>query len=122
MSGAGEQAELGVTVGDLRLVLPEFGYRASMNGLVENERCPVFVGWVDDASLAPDPEEVDAADWLPWNDFSSEVLAGTRTVSPWCAEQVPLLAALGEDPTGWPAGRRDALPPAAALGERIEAA
>ena len=52
-------SELGVDVRDLRLVLPDFGYRAVMNGVVEHERCPVFVGWVDDASIGPDPEEVD---------------------------------------------------------------
>jgi len=37
-------------------------------------------------------------------------------VSPWCAEQVPLLAELGPDPLSWPAGPRAELPPAARLG------
>ena len=51
-----------------------------------------------------------------------EVLAGERTVSPWCAEQVPLLDALGPEPRSWPAGPRDDLPPAAELGPDAEAA
>lgn len=116
------RSELGVEVQGLRLVLPEFRYRAQMNGLVEHELCPVFVGFAADDSLAPDPAEVDAAQWVPWAQFSAEVLAGTRTVSPWCTEQVPLLAALGPDPHAWPAGPRADLPPAAALGPDAEAA
>ena len=116
------RGELGVDVHGLRLVLPDFRYRAQMNGLVEHELCPVFVGFAADDSLAPDPTEVDAAEWVPWPRFAAEVLEGRRTVSPWCAEQVPLLAGLGPDPHAWPAGPRAGLPPAAALGPDAEAA
>jgi isopentenyl-diphosphate delta-isomerase type 1 len=116
------RSELGVDVRDLRLVLPDFRYRAVMNGLVEHELCPVFVGFVDDDHLATDPEEVDDARWVPWPQFRGEVLAGNREVSPWCAEQVPLLDALGPDPRAWPAGLRAQLPPAAELGPDAEAA
>ena len=115
-------SELGVDVRHLRLVLPDFRYRAEMNGLVEHELCPVFVGFAVDATTAADPEEVDAAEWVPWERFSAEVLEGRRTVSPWCAEQVPLLAGLGPDPRSWPAGPRAELPPAAELGPDAEAA
>ena len=59
---------------------------------------------------------------MPWAQFRDEVLAGDRTVSPWCTEQVPLLDALGPDPHAWPAGPRDGLPPAAELGPDAEAA
>ncbi len=115
-------SELGVDVRHLRLVLPDFRYRAEMNGLVEHELCPVFVGFAADATTAPDPEEVDAAEWVAWERFSAEVLEGRRSVSPWCAEQVPLLAGLGADPHAWPAGPRAELPPAAELGPDAEAA
>jgi isopentenyl-diphosphate delta-isomerase type 1 len=116
------RTELGVDVQGLRLVLPDFRYRAQMNGLVEHELCPVFVGFATGDTMAPDPEEVDAAEWVPWQRFSAEVLDGRRSVSPWCREQVPLLAALGTDPLAWPAGPRAHLPPAAALGPDAEAA
>jgi len=36
--------ELGLAVTDLRLLLPEFAYRATANGIEENELCPVFAG------------------------------------------------------------------------------
>ncbi len=116
------RSELGVEVRSLRLVLPDFRYRAVMNGLVEHELCPVFVGFVDDDALAADPLEVDDAQWVPWEQFRHEVLSGERTVSPWCTEQVPLLDALGPDPLAWPAGLRTELPPAAELGPDAEAA
>ena len=70
------RSELGVEVRSLRLVLPDFRYRAVMNGLVEHELCPVFVGFVDDDALAADPQEVDDAQWVPWEQFRREVLSG----------------------------------------------
>ena len=40
--------ELGLSLRDLRLVLPRFRYRAVMdNGVIENEMCPVFVATTD---------------------------------------------------------------------------
>jgi isopentenyl-diphosphate delta-isomerase len=101
--------ELGVKVTDLRLALPAFRYRAEHDGVVENEMCPVFVGFVTDP-VTPDPVEVDDLLWVPWPDFRDSVLAGTRAVSPWCREQVAHLSA---DPVAAPAGREDELPPAA---------
>ncbi|MBM6398799.1 isopentenyl-diphosphate Delta-isomerase [Phycicoccus sp. MQZ13P-5] len=109
--------ELGVALEDLRVVLPGFRYRAAMGHLVEHEVCPVLVARASAADLLPDPDEVDDATWVPWAEFSADVLAGRRTVSPWCTEQVPLLAALGSDPHSWPAAPLDALPPAARLGD-----
>ena len=80
--------ELGVTLTDLRLVLPAFRYTAEMpDGTRENEMCPVFVARTDD-EVAADPEEVAEVLWVPWTGFSEDVVAGTVAVSPWCVEQV----------------------------------
>jgi isopentenyl-diphosphate Delta-isomerase len=104
--------ELGLAVGEIRLVLPGFRYRAVMaNGFVENEMCPVFVARADDEP-APNPAEVDGTQWLPWAPFSTEVLSGERAISPWCRLQVGELAPLG-DPASWPTGDAADLPPAA---------
>jgi len=95
------------------VVLPGFRYRAEMNGVVENELCPVVVGRLADRPrLEPDPAEISASEWVGWPALVADVLAGRRVVSPWCAEQVPLLAALGPDPGSWPTGDRDRLPAA----------
>ncbi len=108
--------ELGVQVGALRLVLPEFAYRAEMAGVVENEVCPVYAGWLaPGAEVALARDEVAEVEWMAWPDFVRQVLAG-RSVSRWCAEQVPQLVTLGLDPTGWAEADDALMPPAARLG------
>ena len=107
--------ELGVLVDELRLVLPEFAYVAQLGGVVENERCPVFVGQLPDRELGLAPAEVGDAEWVPWDQLTAEVLDGRRPVSSWCREQVEQLVRLGPDPRDWPAADPALLPPAAAL-------
>ena len=102
--------ELGLTLTDLRLVLPAFRYRAVMpDGVVENEMCPVYVA-TSTGTAAPDPAEVADHTWVEWTGFRAAVLAGERDVSPWCVEQVTALPA---DPLATPEAAPDALPPAA---------
>jgi isopentenyl-diphosphate delta-isomerase len=104
------EQEIGVTLDDLRLVLPGFRYRAVMdNGVTENEMCPVFVATTKDA-VRLDPEEVDDHEWVDWPSFRSAVLDGSRDVSIWCVQQV---AELPEDPLSAPAADPAGLPPAA---------
>jgi isopentenyl-diphosphate delta-isomerase len=101
--------ELGADVTRLELILPRFRYRAEMNGIVENELCPVYTA-VCDGTLAPDLAEVAEVKWTEWPAFADDVLTGRMRVSPWCAMQV---AELGPDPGRWsPADPAD-LPPAA---------
>lgn len=104
--------ELGLEITGLTLVLPGFRYRATMDGVVENEMCPVFRARADREPVL-DPSEVDSYEWVDWTMFAAEVRAGARPVSPWCAEQVAALTALGPDPLGWPAADASLLPPAA---------
>ena len=85
--------ELGITLHDLRLVLPAFRYTALMdNGVLENEMCPVFTarvsGSVDD--VRADPAEIEDHHWEPWAEFRESVLDG-RDISTWCREQVAQL-------------------------------
>jgi isopentenyl-diphosphate delta-isomerase len=105
--------ELGVTVGELHLVLPEFAYVAQMGGVVENELCPVFTTFLAGRELDLDPAEVGGAEWVPWADFSAEVLDGRRAVSSWCREQVAQLVLLGPGPQAWPSADPSRLPLAA---------
>jgi isopentenyl-diphosphate delta-isomerase len=86
------EQELGLTLEDLRLVLPTFRYEATMgNGVRENELCPVFTARAA-GDPRPDPAEVADVEWVPWRQFRDEVMAGRREVSLWCALQVPELA------------------------------
>lgn len=89
--------ELGVSAHDLRLVLPDFSYRASDgNGVEEHEFCPVFVCTLD-ADPRPRPGEVETWEWWSWERFLDAAAAGE--LSPWAALQAPLLAELGDPRT-----------------------
>jgi isopentenyl-diphosphate Delta-isomerase len=84
--------ELGLRAGDLRLVLPDFAYRASAGGIEENEFCPVFVGTLV-GEPAPRPDEVDSAEWWEWDRFLAAAADASSDVSPWARLQAPLLDA-----------------------------
>lgn len=105
--------ELGLPAERADLLLPTFSYRAVMgNGVVEHELCPVYRVTVD-APAVPNPDEVGETLWMPWEEFARRVLDGSLDISPWCAEQVPLLMGLGPDPMRWPSASEADLPPAA---------
>nr|WP_296765665.1 isopentenyl-diphosphate Delta-isomerase [Rhodococcus sp. (in: high G+C Gram-positive bacteria)] len=107
------EQELGIAVDGVRLLLPDFRYRAVMDdGVVENELCPVYGVLYDGPAPTPDPAEVARAEWISWREFSRFVDEG-GAVSPWCREQMPRLRALGENPADWPSGDSANLPPAA---------
>jgi isopentenyl-diphosphate delta-isomerase len=81
--------ELNLQVGELIPLLPDFRYWAELDGVVENEICPVF-GAVTDAEPEPNPDEVAQIRWVEWTD----VVAGRLDVplSPWCLLQLEQLA------------------------------
>lgn len=82
--------ELGVGVRGLRLVLPEFAYRASAGGVEEHELCPVFVGTLV-GEPAPRPDEVDSCEWWTWDRFRAAADDPGSDLSPWARLQAPLL-------------------------------
>lgn len=83
--------ELGLQVDDLRLVLPQFAYRATdASGVVENELCPVWVAVVD-AAPVPNPDEVADLAWVDWSAAVNAASAAPFLLSPWSALQIPLL-------------------------------
>ena len=105
--------ELGIGTAELVLVLPGFRYQARMaNGVLENEICPVYAAYSDEAP-DPDPSEVAEVRWVDWAEFGAAVRNGRQPVSPWCELQLPELTALGPDPLTWAAADVAALPPAA---------
>lgn len=91
--------ELGLRAVDLRLMLPDFGYRASDDGpdggIEEHELCPVFVCTLD-GDPRPAPDEVAAWEWWSWERLVEAAAAGA--LSPWARLQVPLLAELVDRP------------------------
>lgn len=87
------EEELGARIQDLRLLDPDFRYRATdSSGIVENEVCPVYEATVSGA-LSPSPDEV--MEWA-WVDPASLIGAATLApfaFSPWMVLQIPALDA-----------------------------
>lgn len=91
--------ELGLEVGGLATVLPDFRYRAvDASGVVEHEICPVHVAVVPEGTEPrPDPAEVAEHAWLAWSDVRRMAGAAPFLLSPWMVLQVEQLAAMAGD-------------------------
>ncbi|BDZ45325.1 isopentenyl-diphosphate Delta-isomerase [Naasia aerilata] len=84
--------ELGIELDGLRLVLPEFRYRAvDASGVVEHELCPVYIATVR-GDVLPDPDEVMDWAWADEEPLESAVRSTPWAFSPWLALQLPALA------------------------------
>ena len=84
--------ELGITVRDLRLVLPDFRYRAvDASGIVENEICPVFRAVTTDA-VAANPAEVSEWEWVDPASLTTAASAAPYAFSPWLVWQLEQIA------------------------------
>jgi len=85
------QQELGAQVNHIKLVLPDFRYRAvDASGIVENEICPVFTAQID-SELAPQPSEVCEWMWVDRQNLTEAVKRMPLAFSPWMAQQLPEL-------------------------------
>ena len=86
--------ELGVSLLDVRPVLPDFRYRATdASGVVENEICPVFEATTLDP-VVPDPDEVAEFQWVDAADLERAALAAPWAFSPWLNLQLEAMASL----------------------------
>lgn len=87
--------ELGLELEHVRVVLPDFRYRAvDASGIVENEVCPVFVARpVGDPQ--PNPDEVAEHRWVEIDAIGTAVASTPFVFSPWLALQLPELLAVG---------------------------
>ena len=89
------ERELGLALGPVELVLPDFRYRAvDASGIVENEVCPVYRSTVD---VDPDPAADEVAEWA-WVDpreLRQAVQAAPFAFSPWLVLQLDEWAEFG---------------------------
>lgn len=89
--------ELNLRPEALELALPDFSYRATMDGVVEHELCPVFLCRVYDQPR-PNPDEVDSYSWWPWKRFAlaatarrTDLSSDNDPLSPWAVLQTARL-------------------------------
>jgi isopentenyl-diphosphate delta-isomerase len=85
--------ELGLVPSSLKLVLPDFRYKTELNGIVENEICPVYITRIT-TEPKPNPEEVEAYRWIPWEEYIQEVTKNPEGYSYWSVKQVEQLKEL----------------------------
>jgi len=80
--------ELGITVTDLEVVIPDFRYRAvDASGIVENEVCPVYRAITTD-EVEPNPNEVSEFVWASPQAVRDAALAAPFAFSPWLGWQL----------------------------------
>lgn len=82
--------ELGLNVDNVQIVLPDFSYRAEMNGVVENELCPVMVAFTDEEPKL-NRDEVEDIKWINWQEFVDDVKNNPGKYSKWSEEETKLL-------------------------------
>ncbi len=86
------QYELGIQIplNSIEIVLPNYKYRYSFNGIFEHELCPVMVARYN-GKPTPNPKEVAAIQWVDWQKFVDQ-MSKPNDFSQWCAEETQLLA------------------------------
>lgn len=91
--------ELGIGLSGVRLVLPDFRYRAvDASGVVENEICPVYVATVVGEPVC-NPDEAMEARWVEPAALAESARLSPWAFSPWLVRQLEEMS-----------GLRDALP------------
>ncbi len=102
------QEELGLTVRDIQVVLPEYTYKTPpYNGIIENEFCPVYVA-IATSEVNPNNDEVSDYQWVDWSWYEAQLrddpqdytvfaedapddLRDAPTWSWWCKDQLSYL-------------------------------
>ncbi len=85
--------ELGMTVVWIEEAAP-YRYQFSKDGVMENEICPIHIGYTEDEPII-NPDEVEAIEWISWDDFLTEIKNNTDKYSPWCIEEALILEKSG---------------------------
>jgi isopentenyl-diphosphate delta-isomerase len=83
--------ELGICNAEIKMILPNYRYRFEIEGIVENEICPVMAGFSEEEPK-PNHDEVQAIKWISWEGWLNEINKSPQIYSPWCVEETQLLA------------------------------
>lgn len=82
--------EIGIRKASLHIIGPDFRYRAEKDGVVENEICPIIVGFTDREPRL-NPDEVAAVKWVPWEEAFAMIRRPEEGFSPWAILEIDLL-------------------------------
>lgn len=82
--------ELQIHATNIHEVAP-YRYRfADTNGIIENEICPIFIGYTNENPTL-EKSEVEAYKWIDWNDFLETIQKNPGFYSPWSEEEALIL-------------------------------
>jgi isopentenyl-diphosphate Delta-isomerase len=83
--------ELGMNIKQAFEVLPDYSYKAELNGVVENEICPVIITFTDENPTI-NRNEVECVRWVKWDAFLNEIRIKPSFYSVWCEQEAKLLS------------------------------
>ena len=83
--------ELGINDVEIFEVISNYKYKVGMNGIWENEICPVLICFTD-KKPAVNKDEIENIRYLPWQEFLKEINDKSKTYSLWSKEEAKLLA------------------------------
>lgn len=83
--------ELGIKGVEIFEIISDYRYKVSMNGIYENEICPVLVCFTDKKPVT-NKDEVENIRYIPWQNFLKEIDDKNKTYSLWSKEEAKLLA------------------------------
>ena len=84
--------ELGISHMHIESVHP-YRYRfADLNGIVENEICPILIATTEELVIKPSKSEVMTWKWVPWNEFFTDIQMNPDIYSPWSREEALIVA------------------------------
>jgi len=81
--------ELGLENIELHVILPHYRYKYEHKGIVENEICPVMIGFTEELPVI-NSEEVANIKYILWENFLLEI-SKPNYFSEWCVEEALLL-------------------------------
>ncbi|PIT89137.1 MAG: isopentenyl-diphosphate Delta-isomerase [Candidatus Levybacteria bacterium CG10_big_fil_rev_8_21_14_0_10_36_7] len=84
--------ELGIKLDVIEEVSP-YRYKFSRDGIMENEICPILVGFVNKSTfIKVNSDEVENIRWVKWSDWLKDVEKKFNGYSPWCIEETFILS------------------------------
>jgi len=82
--------ELGIKLHTVTRI-SDYRYCFSKDGVMENEICPIYIGLYD-GDMVPCPDEIQAVQWINWEDWVEKTLRSPDLYTPWCVEETGILA------------------------------
>jgi len=75
--------ELGITHAEIFEIISDFTYKIELDGIMENEICPILIGFSDQEPRI-NKDEINDIAWIKWNKFIENIKNNPDKYSEWC--------------------------------------